>query len=149
MQRSLFATKQPEIKENEMLVKTFLREGDTYSYSKLDMLKYAAENGYVNEMDTVNILHVNLGLPDEVVQKYRLQATYDVILFSKSGNKRVCNVGISKAEAMQICSSEVSRGQNYFAGFAPSGSYPHAEEGEDFIVDGETVVNPKENERRG
>jgi len=44
---------------------------------------------------------------------------------------------------MKICSSPNSKGQNYFAGFAPTGSYPHAKEGEDFIIDGDSVINPK------
>ena len=143
MQRSLFDNAEPKTKGREMLVRTFLREGDTYSYSKLDMLEFAVENGYISEMDTVDILDMNLGLPDEVVEEYRNQATYDVILFSKSGGKIVCNEGISREEAIQICSSEASRGQNYFAGFAPTGSYPHAKKGENFIIDGEEVINPK------
>ena len=148
MQRSLFdniqSEKQPETKSNEMLVRTFLKEGDTYSYSKLDMLEYAVEKGYIEKNDTVDILDMNLGLPDKVVEEYRSQAKYDVMLFSKSGGKIVCNEGITKEEAVKICSSEASRGQNYFAGFAPTGSHPHAKQGEDFIIDGEEVINPKE-----
>ena len=144
MQRSLFGNAEPKTNGREMLVRTFLQEGDTYSYSKLDMLEFAVENGYISEMDTVDILDMNLGLPDEVVEEYRLQVKYDVILFSKSGKKTLCNEGISREESIQICSSEASRGQNYFAGFAPTGSYPHAKEGEDFIIDGEEVINPKE-----
>ena len=144
MQRSLFDNSKLETKGREMLVRTFLREGDTYSYSKLDMLEFAVENGYISKMDTVDILDMNLGLPDEVVGEYRNQVTYDVILFSKGGGKILCNEGISREEAIQICSSEASRGQNYFAGFAPTGSYPHAKKGENFIIDGEEVINPKE-----
>ena len=144
MQRSLFDNSKPETNRREMLVITFLREGDTYSYNKLDMLEFAFDNGYIGEMDTVDILDMNLGLPDEVVEEYRLQVKYDVIIFSKSGKKTLCNEGITEEKAIQICSSEASRGQNYFAGFAPTGSYPHAKEGEDFIIDGEEVINPKE-----
>ena len=148
MQQNLFddiqTEKQPETKDNEMLVRTFLKEGDTYSYSKLDMLEYAVEKGYIEKNDTVDILDINLGLPDEVVEEYKSQVKYDVILFSKSGKKTLCNEGISREEAVKICSSEASRGQNYFAGFAPTVSYPHAKEGEDFIIDGEEVFNPKE-----
>jgi hypothetical protein len=127
-----------------MLVITFLREGDTYSHSKLDMLEYALENSYIDEMDIVDIMDMNLGLPDKVVEEYKAQAEYDVILFNKSGNQTVCNEGISREKAIQICSSEASKGQNYFAGFAPTGSYPQAKKGENFIVDGNEVINTKE-----
>ena len=144
MQQSLFDNVEPETTEGEMLVRTFLREGDDYSYSKLDMLEYAVEQDYIDEMDTVNLMKANLGLNDEIVEEYKAQVKYDVILFSKSGKKTLCNEGISREEAVKICSSQASEGQNYFAGFAPIGSYPSAKEGEDFIIDGEEVINPKE-----
>ena len=85
MQQSLFNSKEPETKEKEMLVRTFLREGDTYSYSKLDLLEYAVEKGYISEMDTVDLLDANLGLSKEIVEEWRSQAKYDVIIFNKSG----------------------------------------------------------------
>ena len=144
--QSLFDTieeDKPDTKAREMLVETFLQEGETYSYSKLDMVRYAYKQGYIGKYDKIDLLDTNMGLSSEIVEEYRRQAKYDVVLFNKSGNQTVCNEGISREEAIKICSSPNSEGQNYFAGFAPTGSYPRAKEGEDFIIDGDSVINPK------
>ena len=133
------------INEFEMTVKEFLKEAETYNLPRKRFVKYCLDNDILKMTDIVDIRNATITVEaaKKVFRDYQQQEQYDVILFSKGGGKIICNEKISYDQAKMICNSENSKGVSYFAGFAPTGQYPHAKEGKNFIINNGQVINPK------
>ena len=123
--------------------KEFLKEAETYDYVQKALCEYALDNNYISDDDPVNIFYSDLGLDSSIVKEWKQQQTYDIILFSRRSGQIKCNEDIKLKEAKKICDSNNSKGANYFAGYAVHGSFTNCKQGDDFLIDGDEVINPK------
>jgi hypothetical protein len=124
-------------------VKDYLDEADIYDYAGKKLVEWLLDEGALKEEDRINLFNPKEKISDEVLDRFYNEMTYDIILFSRKGNQYITNEDISLEKAKMICNSDNSKGANYFAGRAIHGSFPHAKEGEPFIIEDGKVFNPR------
>lgn len=124
-------------------VEEYLEEGEIYDYGDKKLVEWLLDQGVIDKEDRINLFNPKENISDKVLDKFYNEMTYDIILFSRKSNQYITNEDISLEKAKMICNSDNSKGANYFAGMAIHGSFPHAKQGEPFIIEDGEVYNPR------
>lgn len=130
-----------------MKVSEYIELSETYNNSDQFYLKWLIEEELISsdyELSEQELLKIKSICGKAVYRKYLSEQLFDVVLFSRSGKKILCNQEINIDDARLICRSNESKGVNYCAGFCVTGTYSNIEKGEDFIItENNKVINPK------
>jgi len=120
------------------LVKRYLkaeRYDPNFVYKDIVFVKWLYDKRKVDENDLIPVNFPESYFPIELVNKFRSEHAYDVLVFSRNGGKPIlCNKGISYGQAKEICSRKETNFVNSFAGFCISGSYTDTRKGEPFNI---------------
>jgi len=100
----------------------------------IQFVKFLLDINYITENDLIDVTTVMSKRYNKYLEEFYNQALFDIVIFSKSGKKILCNEKISYSQAKEICSREDTRFVNSFAGFCIHGTYDGIEKGRDFKI---------------
>lgn len=91
-----------------------------------DLLKWLVDKKYF-ELETELPLDYKREIPKELEQEFRNSQLYDILVFGSE--IWVIEEAVSLQRAKEACSSDKTKGDNWFAGFAIHGQYKDKKKG--------------------
>ena len=119
-----------------MHAKQFIKQvGSTdYSLSEIKFVKWLIDNNQIDKDDFINVLESMSKQYNKFLMEFYNDSSWDIVIFSKSGKKILCNEKVSYQVARNICGREDTKFQNAMAGFVIHGTFKDIEKGSNFNI---------------
>lgn len=119
-----------------MQAKQFINQVSSTDYSLLEIkfVKWLINNNHIDKDDYINVFEPMSKQYNKYLMDFYDDSLFDIVIFSKSGKKILCNEKVSYQTAKEICSREDTKFVNSFAGFVISGTYKNIVKGDDFDI---------------